>query len=374
MKRIIVTMLIVLSLIMPTGCYAATAKHSTKPNDDFFSMQKKQFDLVSVREVWSKKMYGKYKKRQPVVAIIDTGVTKHLDIKNILKGKGISGSKISTRYSDIDYQGTSIAGIIAATNNNKIGISGLMPDAVIYPLKIFKVGDYGELTASQSSLATAINNAVAKKVDVINLSVQTPLRSSKVEKAIKLANDNNIIVVASCGDTGDDTVMYPAAYDGVVSVSAITDKLAKQEYSNYNSEVDVTAPGQNIPCTVPTGSVGEQLIGVGYSLNCGTAYSAAYVSALAAMYKAIKPGGGHDDFMGMLEETCFDLGKIGKDSRFGWGLIDFANAYSYLVGPQNCNHKYGKWKTLVKKSARGNGLESHTCKKCLFTQKMYVLN
>lgn len=372
MKRILATMLIVSTLVMPTGCYAAT-KYSTKPNDDFFSMQKKAFDLVSVREVWSKKMYGKFKKKQPVVAVIDTGVTKHPDIKNILKGKGINGSKISTRYSDIDYQGTSIAGIIAATNNNGIGISGLMPDAVIYPLKIFTVGDYGELTASQSSLATAINNAVAKNVDVINLSLETIIPSSKVKKAIKLANDKGIIVVASCGDSGKKLMTYPAAYDGVVSVSAITDSLKRQEYANYNSAVDVTAPGENIPCTVPTGSIGESLIGVGYSLNNGTAYSAAYVSALAAMYKSINPNGTHDGFMAMLKETSLDLGKEGRDNVYGYGLIDFANAYSYLIGPTNCEHEYGKWKTLVKKSARGNGLESRTCKKCLFTQKMYVL-
>lgn len=373
MKKILVTMLIILTLSMPTGCYAASSKYSAKPNDDFFSMQKKSFDLVGVREVWSKKMYGKYKKRQPVVAVIDTGVTKHPDIKNILKGKGINGSKFSTRYSDIDYQGTSIAGIIAATNNNKIGISGLMPETAIYPLKIFKVGDYGELAASQKDMATAITAAVAKNVDVINLSIETLLPNSRVKKAIKLANDKGIIVVASCGDSNSKIKSYPAAYDGVVSVSAITDDLIKQEYSNYNEAVDVTAPGQNIPCTVPTGSIGEQLIGVGYSLNSGTAYSTAYVSALAAMYKSIKPNGNHDGFMKMLEETSFDLGKEGKDNKFGYGLIDFASAYSYLIGPKNCEHNYGEWKTLVKKSARGNGLEVRTCKKCLFRQKMYVL-
>lgn len=372
MKKKIISLLIALTLFMPSTCFAATS-YSTKPNDEYFSLQKKAFDLVGVREVWGKGMYGKYKKKAPIVAVIDTGVTKHADIKNILKGQGITSSKVSTRYSDIDYQGTSIAGIIAAKNNNKIGISGLMPDAVIYPIKIFSVGDYGEITSNQSCLAQAIYSAVGKNVDVINLSLGTPIKNSKVKKAIEYANEKNIIVVASCGDSDNSTILYPAAYDKVVSVSAVTDKLKKQKYSNYNSTVDITAPGDNIPCTIPSGSIGENLIDVGYSLNSGTAYSTAYVSALAAMYKAMKPNGKYKGFMKMLKNTAFDIGSSGKDTKFGYGLIDFSNAYSYLKGNENCEHKYGKWKTLIKKTGNSYGLKKRTCTKCLFTQKMYVL-
>lgn len=372
MKKIIISILSILMMLTPVGSsYAAT--YSTKPNDEYFSLQKKQFDMVGVREVWAKNMYGKYKKNTPVVAVIGTGVTKHKDIGNILKGQGISSGKTSSRYSDIDYQGTSVAGIIAAKNNNKMGISGLMPDVAIYPIKIFSVGDYGEISSSQSLLASAIYMAVSKGVDVINLSLETMLKSKIVENAIKYANEKNIIVVASCGDSGKDVKRYPAAYDNVVSVSAITDSLGRLSFSNYNSTVDVTAPGSNIPCTVPEGSIGENLISVGYSLNSGTAYSTAYVSALAAMYKAIKPKGNYNGFMKLLKKTSLDLGKSGKDPEFGYGLIDFSNMYSALVGKSSCKHKYGKWRTIVNATASHDGLKKRTCTKCLFTQNMCVL-
>lgn len=370
--RIALVLLFICLLMSRDFCYASS--FSANPNDEYFGLQKTSFDLVGVREVWKKGMYGKYKKKAPIVAVIDTGVTKHPDIKNILKGQGIINGKTSSRYSDIDYQGTSIAGIIAAKNNNKIGISGLMPDAIIYPIKIFSVGDYGEITSNQGCLATAINMAVSKGVDVINLSLESPIKNKRVENAIKFANEKNIIVVASCGGSGSTAKKYPAAYSKVVSVSAITDDLQKEEYSNHNSTVDVAAPGTNIPCTVPTGSIGESLLNIGYSLNSGTAYSTAYVSALAAMYKAIKPNGNYDGFMKMIKNTSYDLGASGRDNTYGYGLIDFANSYSYLVGPKNCKHNYGKWKTLVKKNGTSNGLKKRTCKKCLFTQNMCVMN
>lgn len=373
MKNNFLIYLLAMSIIVSSYSLCYASSYSASPNDEYFRLQKPSYDLVGVRNVWSHGMYGKYKKKAPIVAVIDTGVTRHPDIKNILKGQGITSSKTSTRYSDVDYQGTSIAGIIAAKNNNKIGISGLMPDAVIYPIKIFSVGDYGEITSNQGCLASAINVAVSKGVDVINLSLETPLPSIRVKNAIKYANQRNIIVVASCGNSGTSTKMYPAAYDKVVSVSAVTEDLKRHEYSNYNETVDVTAPGENIPCTVPTGSIGENLIDVGYSINSGTAYSTAYVSALAAMYKSIKPNGNYDGFMKLLQETSLDLGKEGKDSSFGYGLIDFASAYSYLVGSEKCKHKYGNWKTLVEVTATGNGLKKRTCKKCGFTQNMYVL-
>lgn len=347
-----------------------TLSYSIKPNDKYYKYQKIYYELLGISDVWSKGIYGKYKGEMPIISVIDTGVSSHPDLDNILKGERIIDGKYGKRYSDIDTHGTFVSGIISAKNNNKIGISGIMPDTYIYPILIFKIDNYGQAYADTSDIVLALNDAVKKGVNVINLSFGSKFKSTIEENAIKKATNKKIIVIAPVGNDNKNDCYYPAAYNNVIAVSSINKSAKKAGFSNYSDKVDVAAPGSSVISTIPVGTFQQGFLSSGYAKGSGTSFSAPYVSALAGLYKKIKPSANYVDFRKLLKKTSFDLGKAGKDSSFGYGVVDYANAYSYLLGNKKCKHSYGKWKTVISGTKNRKGIKKRTCKKCIFTQRL----
>lgn len=210
------------------------------------------------------------------IAVIDTGVDlTHPDlIASLLDGYNFGDGNATPQ--DLLGHGTKVAGIIAATLNNNIGVTGLAPEAKILPLKI-NAADSGTFTSVQ--LANAIDYAVSRGVQIINLSLTVDNQTQLVRDAIQNALNQGIFVVASAGNQGG-AVAFPANMAGVIGVASSDQSNQLAVFSNFGPEITIAAPGVDIFTTA---------LGNGYGSASGTSYSTPMVTAAIADMRSINP-------------------------------------------------------------------------------------
>ena len=218
-----------------------------------------------------------------VVAVIDTGVdVRHPDLEaNIWSNPGeIAGNGVdddNNGYAD-DVQGydfarktpvvtdsgnhgTHVAGTIAASGHNGLGIIGVQPLAKILPLAV----SYDGASMSTSAVLEAINYVILLKdrgvnIVAVNASYGGASATTAERRAIETLRDAGIILCAAAGNDGTDNDLvpaYPAAYStsNIISVAAVTQTGALAGFSNYGvTSVDIAAPGSNIYSAEPAGN------------------------------------------------------------------------------------------------------------------------
>ena len=165
------------------------------------------------------------------VAILDSGVDYTEDIDVYMRKNFIPGEDgISVIYEDISGHGTSVAGIIAAKDNDE-GITGINPYVQLYSARILDENKQ----APASRVVAAIDWAIEQDVDIINISFGTTVDSEEIHAAIRRAYDAGILIVAAAGNNG--VVEYPAAYDEVVAVGAVDAKGERTEGNVKEADV-----------------------------------------------------------------------------------------------------------------------------------------
>ena len=185
-----------------------------------------------------------------------------------------------------DEHGTHVAGTIAATGNNGVGITGVNWDAQVAALKF--LGANGGYT---SDAVEAINYSVAEGMDISNNSWGGGGYSQALRDAIARADASGQIFLAAAGNGGADgvgddndvTPHYPSNYDvpNVVSVAATDDTDTLAGFSNFGaSTVDLAAPGVGILSTLP---------GNRYGRFSGTSMATPHVAGVAALIKSQNP-------------------------------------------------------------------------------------
>jgi subtilisin family serine protease len=253
-------------------------------------------------------------KKQVKVAIIDTGVDyTHPDLQGRIDVEdGFNFVSNTTNVKDDNGHGTHIAGIIAASSNNGIGISGITGnlDVKIVPVKVLNSEGVGD----SDIIAQGIKYAADKGVQVINLSLGGMEKSTEINAAIDYAVSKNITIIAASGNDATDCASYtPANNPKVITVSAIgqNDKIAY--FSNYGNNVSVSAPGVNILSTYINGK---------YAYMSGTSMAAPIVTGVVAMIKAENPDLTPTEISTILKNSSTDLGQKGKDVYYGYGKIN----------------------------------------------------
>jgi hypothetical protein len=134
-------------------------------------------------------------------------------------------------------------------------------------------------------------------------------------------------VVAAAGNYGasGNQTQYPAALPGVVAVGAVDANGKHASFSNTGSYVQLSAPGVNIFSTYLDGK---------YAQLSGTSMAAPHVSGLAGLIWAQHPEYSAVQVVAAMESTASDLGSAGRDSTYGYGLIDAYPAASLAAAPQ----------------------------------------
>lgn len=216
------------------------------------------------------------------------------------------------------YHGTHVAGICAAVQNNVGGIAGTAIRAKYLPVKIGK--DDSNSRTIESGM-DGILYAAVMGCDVINCSWGGTGFSKAAQEVVWSATDMGSLIVAAAGNNGQDAEFYPAAYDGVISVSATDMGDTATSFTNYNFSVDVAAPGYRILSTLPNDN---------YDSWNGTSMASPVASGVAAMIRLMKP-----------ELTAIEAGEVLKvstdnidtlnpnyNSKLGFGRV---NAYNALT-------------------------------------------
>ncbi|MBP3580162.1 MAG: S8 family serine peptidase [Clostridia bacterium] len=249
------------------------------------------------------------------VAVIDSGVFAHDDLVNNLAEGYSYVDEDPKNYTDTYGHGTFVAGIIAAQCNDT-GIVGLAHRATIVPLKVTNGKSLYMADAIQ-----AMKDAVDKfDCDVINMSFGTEKPSDQLQNALTHVISKGAIIVSSSGNSSDETYMYPASYDEIVSVANAekTDEtLVIRSTSTHNDKVDIAAPGTNVY------SLGVQsTTSVGF--GSGTSYSCPFVSAAAALTKSIMPEINQAQFQYLVKLTANPeyITETQGANYWGAGLLD----------------------------------------------------
>lgn len=252
------------------------------------------------------------------VAVIDTGVqADHSDlVGHVLPGhEFLDGGSIDRAGGlvDLNGHGTHVAGIIAAQENSNL-IVGLSPGTSILPVQVLDSSGSGWT----SDITKAIYWAVDNNADIINLSLGGTTYSAAQDAAVKYAEDHGVLVFAAAGNAGTcHDPSYPAAYDSVIAVAAVSSDGAWATYSSTGSYVDIAAPGSIILSTVP---LLKNSLGVAY--KSGTSMATPYAAASAALILAKNPDLTPAQVRSKLYSTANDISPAGKDSWTGYGLVD----------------------------------------------------
>ncbi|WP_051834784.1 type VII secretion-associated serine protease mycosin [Streptomyces sp. NRRL S-15] len=198
------------------------------------------------------------------VAVIDTGVEVNEDLDGqILDGKDLATGLSGDEHTDFDGHGTSMAGLIAGTGKSRGGggAFGLAPGVKILPIRLSDSMKAANQAAADrkfnAEIPTAIRYAVDEGAKVVNISLGHTTESSGLTDAVEYALEKDALIFASVGNSGNkaNLVEYPAGTPGVVGVGAIGQNLQKTEESQYGSQVDLSAPGENLvyACAGETG-------------------------------------------------------------------------------------------------------------------------
>lgn len=324
---------------------------SASANDPQFSLQWHYF-LINLPQAWGVTTGS----AGVIVAVVDSGVLlNHPDLQgrltagfDFIRNPGLSadGDGIDSNPDDpgdrspggSTFHGTHVAGTIAAATNNAQGVAGVTQATQIMPLRALGIGGLGtEYDVLQAvRYAAALENDSGslppQKADIVNLSLSGSGFSQAAQDVFSAVRAQGLIVVASAGNESSSAPSYPAAYDGVVSVSAVDINANLAWYSNSGPTIDLAAPGGDTTADLngdafPDGvlsTCGDDTSGAirfGYCFYQGTSMASPHAAGVAALMKAVFPALTPDAFDQLLVNGLL-TGAAGRDDLLGYGQID----------------------------------------------------
>ncbi|WP_426363006.1 type VII secretion-associated serine protease mycosin [Streptomyces sp. E-08] len=266
------------------------------------------------------------------VAVLDTGVdADHPDLAgSVLTGRDLIGFGASKGDRAWARHGTAMAGIIAGHGHGpgaQDGVLGVAPDVRILPVRvILESTDKARDKARKSrgtALAEGIRWAADHGADVINLSLGDDSKSAHPDAgedaAVQYALAKGVSVVASAGNGGEkgDHISYPAAYPGVIAVTAVDRYGTHAAFSTRRWYATVSAPGDDIVIADPDRR---------YYEGWGTSAAAAFVSGAVALVRSAHPDLTPAQIKRLLIDTARNRPKSGRSDAKGYGTVDPAAA------------------------------------------------
>ncbi|WP_324191858.1 type VII secretion-associated serine protease mycosin [Nocardia brasiliensis] len=301
-----------------------------------------------------------------LVAVIDTGVTRHPRLPELEAGGDYVSESGDGVSEDCDGHGTVVAGIIGAKPIDGQGFHGVAPEARILSIrqtsKFYDVEGrpdkrpedpakgYGDINA----LASAIRRAADRNASVINISLVLCVPGTMqpaddaVGAAVRYATlERNSVVVVAAGNTDDKckagnpdvinplhpesdpwknltTNVTPARFDDyVLTVGSIDQNGAPSKFSVPGPWMGVAAPGEDIVSLDARGT--GTITGIYDQQQMvplkGTSFAAPYVSGVVALVRARFPELSALEVIKRIEATAHAPGE-GWNPYIGYGAID----------------------------------------------------
>jgi subtilisin family serine protease len=257
------------------------------------------------------------------VAVVDTRVdASHPDLKDRL-----AESRRFVRSPDAEQgvHGTAVAGVIAASANNNLGVVGVAPDAELISLAACReLQPGGPGRCDTFSLAKALDFAIAERFQILNLSFAGPT-DRLLGRLIRKANLEGMVVVAAIDSTKSD-LGFPASMREVIGVSATDLDGSVNEPSSEQQAL--AAPGVDILTTVPGG---------GYDFLSGSSFAAAHVSGVAALILQRRPELSPERLQALLRSTGHRPPNTPETTLVDLRRVDPCAALSDLLGEVTCS-------------------------------------
>ncbi len=248
-----------------------------------------------------------------IVAVIDSEVDRdHVELAGTISQRFDATESESKAHS----HGTAMAGAIVSRER----LLGVAPGAKILAVRAFsETGRSAESTSF--NILKGMEWAISQGARVINMSFAGPYDPS-LERALKDAAAKGVVLIGASGNAGPKSPpLWPGADPNVIAVTATDsgDKVFRQ--ANRGPYVSVASPGVEILAPAPQ---------AGYQLSTGTSIATAHVSGVVALMLERDPTLTPLDVRLILESTANDLGPKGRDTQFGWGLVNPAKAIAMV--------------------------------------------
>jgi len=272
-----------------------------------------------------------------VVAVIDSGIDRSIPaLKNRMwknsdevPGDGIDndnngyvddlsgwdfrdGDSLSNSGRSLHYHGTFVGGLVSSSYDRNTGSGGVAPHVSIMDLRFLdSAGRF--FTSDWRKLADAIDYAVDNGADIINLSIYANITPPElVHDALERAESEGVLVVGIAGNSGK-RVGYFGKWEEVFTVGSIDKSGRVSNFSNYGSEVELVAPGNDVLSYRPGGNL---------ATGSGTSFAAPHVAGTAALILSRNSDIGLSQLKRTLRKSARDIGRSGKDQSSGYGIID----------------------------------------------------
>src|SRR5438105_7186877 len=285
------------------------------PNDALYRTFQWNLRRIGMEQAWDLRPSA----ADVLVAVLDTGVDlNHPDLKpNLVLDQGYDFLDDLPSPQDDESHGTAVAGIIGAIGNNHEGVTGIAWHVKLLPIKALNSQGRGP----DSVMVKAILYAADMGAKIINISSTGTRYSAALETAVQYAQDKGALIVAAGGNTGngDNSIDYPAAFDGVIAVAAIDDKDQLATFSQRQPYISIAAPGVDVPSTAWSGA-GRGL----YASQSGTSIAAPHVAGAAALLWALRPDLDADEIASILKSSADKV--TSSDNGYGAGILNVAHA------------------------------------------------
>jgi thermitase len=223
------------------------------------------------------------------VAVIDTGINREL------RTDGWLASIAEDAQNEDPLEVVPADGVLDDSAGHGTFVSGVIqqvaPQATV---TVYRAVDSQGMGQSDD-IGTAIVKAAADGANIINLSLGTSTVDDQPPLAFTTALQTlqeqypGVLVVASAGNNGDSTLMFPAAMEGVTGVGALTADLAPADWSSFGYWLECSAVGVGVTSTFVKGveqhddGTGSQEFGPdAWAVWSGTSFSAAQITGAVA--------------------------------------------------------------------------------------------
>ncbi|MEX1034262.1 MAG: S8 family serine peptidase [Cellvibrionaceae bacterium] len=240
------------------------------------------------------------------IGMVDTAI--QTDHPAFVSSTIIERSFLEEQIEQPHAHGTAVAGLLVAEDGK---LPPRLPQATLYNASVFYARTQYAQGATMMHLVRGLNWLVQQDVSVVNLSLAGPDNRILAAVIARLTNQGKVIVAAAGNQGPAAPPLYPAAYDGVIAATAVDGKQRIYRWANRGDHVDFAAHGVSV-LTARSGGV--------FGRESGTSMAAPVVSAFAAC-ELLANGGRVSEAMQALANKAVDLGDAGRDSVFGYGLL-----------------------------------------------------
>ena len=280
------------------------------------------------------------------VAVLDSGVNfNHFDLSDNFDfaTNELGYDFVTDDYfpDDVNGHGTHVAGTLAAASNG-FGVVGVAPKTQIVSLRILDDSGAGSISRVIEALQWIVDyNAdhPDAPIRITNNSYGTESYSSQLQAAFDASARAGVLHIAAAGNAGNfagsgDNITYPAKYESVVAVAAINSNNLRASWSSTGADVELSAPGVSVLSAWNDGTSYENpqpfpfagSTGTYFKESSGTSMASPHVAGVAALMLASNPNYTAEEVRSKMNETALDVGTVGRDSQYGYGMVDASSA------------------------------------------------